>query len=68
LGRWVYADEMRSKMRDVGLQKVPGYSWFEVQNKIHTFSVGLFPSREREKIGFLEELDLKMRERGMFLQ
>jgi len=55
-------------MRDVGLQKVPGYSWFEVQNKIHTFSVGLFPSREREKIGFLEELDLKMRERGMFLQ
>jgi len=51
-------------MRDVGVQKVPGYSWFEVQNKIHTFSVGLFPSRERENIGFLEELDLKMREKG----
>ncbi|XP_045820146.1 pentatricopeptide repeat-containing protein At4g02750 [Trifolium pratense] len=66
-GRWVDADKMRAKMRDVGVQKVPGYSWVEVQNKIHTFSVGDCSHPDKERIyAFLEELDLKMREEGYF--
>jgi len=52
-------------MKDVGVQKVPGYSWVKVQNKIHTFSVGDCSHPEKERIyAYLEELDLKMREEG----
>ncbi|KZV46514.1 pentatricopeptide repeat-containing protein [Dorcoceras hygrometricum] len=41
---------------------IPGYSWVEVQNKIHTFSVGDFAHPESEIIlAFLEELDLRMK-------
>lgn len=64
-GRWVDVNKMRVKMRDVGVKKVPGYSWVEVQNKIHTFSVGDCFHPERDRIyAFLEELDLKMRREG----
>jgi hypothetical protein len=52
-GRWVDADKMRSKMRDVGVLKVPGYSWVEVQNKIHTFSVGDCSHPNKENICLL---------------
>nr|KYP67466.1 Pentatricopeptide repeat-containing protein At4g02750 family [Cajanus cajan] len=64
-GRWVDVGKMRSKMREVGVQKVTGYSWVEVQNKIHTFAVGDCLHPEKERIyAFLEELDLKMRLKG----
>ena len=64
-GRWVDVGKMRSKMRDVGVQKVPGYSWVEVQNKIHTFTVGDCLHPERDRIyAFLEELDQKMKREG----
>lgn len=64
-GRWVDVGKMRLKMRDVGVKKVPGYSWVEVQNKIHTFSVGDCFHPEKHRIyAFLEELDLKMKQEG----
>lgn len=64
-GRWVDVKKMRLKMRDTGVSKVPGYSWVEVQNKIHTFSVGDFTHADSDKIhAFLEELDLKMKKDG----
>ncbi|KAK7251721.1 hypothetical protein RIF29_35164 [Crotalaria pallida] len=64
-GRWVDVGKMRSKMKDVGVQKLPGYSWVEVQNKIHKFTVGDCFHPEKARIyAFLEELDLKMKREG----
>ncbi|XVF09492.1 hypothetical protein REPUB_Repub07fG0097800 [Reevesia pubescens] len=64
-GRWADVSKMRLKMRDTGVKKVPGYSWLEVQNKIHTFSVGDSCHPDRDKIyAYLEELDFKMRREG----
>lgn len=63
--RWHEVGAMRLKMRDTGVRKVPGYSWVEVQNKIHTFSVGGTTHPQCQKIyAFLEELDLRMRQEG----
>lgn len=61
-GRWGDVSKMRLKMRDRGVKKVTGYSWLEVQNRIHTFSVGdtLHPDRDRI-YAYLEELELKMK-------
>ncbi|KAL0397304.1 UNVERIFIED_CONTAM: Pentatricopeptide repeat-containing protein [Sesamum calycinum] len=64
-GRWVDVNKMRLKMRDTGVSKVPGYSWVEVENKIHTFSVGDSTHAESDRIyAFLEELDLRMKRDG----
>ncbi|KAK6127643.1 hypothetical protein DH2020_038622 [Rehmannia glutinosa] len=64
-GRWVDVRKMRSKMRDTGVNKIPGYSWVEVQNNIHTFSVGETNHAESDRIyAFLEELDLRMKRDG----
>ncbi|KAJ4960091.1 hypothetical protein NE237_020001 [Protea cynaroides] len=64
-GRWNDVGKMRLIMRDRGVRKVPGYSWIEVQNKVHTFSVGDSVHPDKDKIyGFLEELDLKMKRDG----
>lgn len=64
-GRWGDVGKMRLKMRDTGVKKVPGYSWIEVQNKIHTFSVGDSTHIETGRIyAFLEELDLRMKKEG----
>lgn len=64
-GRWGDVGRMRLRMRDRGVKKVPGYSWVEVQNTIHTFTVGDSVHPERDRIyTFLEELDLKMKKEG----
>ncbi|KAH6785550.1 hypothetical protein C2S51_038005 [Perilla frutescens var. frutescens] len=64
-GRWEDANKMRLKMRDTGISKTTGYSWVEVLNKIHTFSVGDFTHPDSDNIyAFLEELDLRMKEAG----
>ncbi|CAI9299853.1 unnamed protein product [Lactuca saligna] len=64
-GRWGDVGTMRLKMRDTGVKKVPGYSWVEVQNKIHTFSVGdLTHSDTPEIYAFLDDLDSKLKKEG----
>ncbi|KAJ8753653.1 hypothetical protein K2173_026329 [Erythroxylum novogranatense] len=64
-GRWPDVGKMRLKMRNKGVKKVPGYSWLEAQNKIHTFTVGDSSHPEKEKLhAFLEEMDLKMKNEG----
>ncbi|KAG6507365.1 pentatricopeptide repeat-containing protein At4g02750-like [Zingiber officinale] len=64
-GKWNDVDKMRVMMRDRGVTKVPGFSWIEANNKIHTFSVGDMIHPEKEKIyAFLEELDMKMKKQG----
>lgn len=64
-GRWEDVNKMRLRMRDTGVTKTPGYSWVEVVNKTHTFSVGDFTHPESESIvAFLKEMDLRMKEEG----
>ncbi|KAF8378631.1 hypothetical protein HHK36_029980 [Tetracentron sinense] len=64
-GRWSDVGNMRLLMRDKGVRKVPGYSWIEVQNKVHTFSVGDSMHPEKDRIyAFLEELDMWMKREG----
>ncbi|KDP41132.1 hypothetical protein JCGZ_03623 [Jatropha curcas] len=64
-GRWPDVSKMRLQMRDKGVKKVPGHSWLEAQNKIHTFTVGDCFHPERDKIyAFLEEMYLKMKHEG----
>ncbi|KAF2284118.1 hypothetical protein GH714_019207 [Hevea brasiliensis] len=67
-GRWPDVSKMRLKMRDKGVKKVPGYSWLEVQTKIHTFTVGDCFHPEKDKIyAFLEEMYMKMKHEGFIL-
>lgn len=64
-GRWYDVGQMRLKMRDKGVKKVPGYSWLEVQNKIHTFVAGDSCHPEKVRIyAFLEELESRMKQDG----
>ncbi|CAN0858086.1 Pentatricopeptide repeat-containing protein At4g02750 [Linum grandiflorum] len=65
LGRWPEVDRMRQKMRSEGVKKVPGYSWLEVQNKIHTFRVGDTSHPDKDMIyEFLGEMVQKMKQEG----
>ncbi|CAN1834232.1 Pentatricopeptide repeat-containing protein At4g02750 [Linum perenne] len=65
LGRWPEVDRMRQKMRNEGVKKVPGYSWLEVQNEIHTFRVGDTSHPETDSIhAFLAEMVQKMKDEG----
>lgn len=64
-GKWRDVGEMRIMMEERGVKKVPGFSWIEVQNKVHTFSVGDCVHPEKEKIyAFLEDLDMRMKKAG----
>ncbi|XP_059303403.1 pentatricopeptide repeat-containing protein At4g02750 [Lycium ferocissimum] len=64
-GRWRDVSKMRLKMRDTGVRKMPGYSWVEVQNQIHLFSVGDTMHPDSKRIyAFLEELELLMKKEG----
>ncbi|GAA0161808.1 hypothetical protein LIER_18041 [Lithospermum erythrorhizon] len=64
-GRWGEVRMMRLKMRDTGIKKVPGYSWIEVQNRTHVFTVGdsAHPQSGRIYV-FLEDLYLRMQREG----
>lgn len=37
-GRWKNVEEVRMKMKGIGLKKNPGCSWIEAGNKVHTFT------------------------------
>ncbi|KAK9106125.1 hypothetical protein Scep_022969 [Stephania cephalantha] len=64
-GRWGDVKRMRGTMWDKGVKKFPGYSWIEVKNKVHTFSVGDSAHPDKERIyAFLEELDQRMKKEG----
>lgn len=64
-GRWTDAGKVRKIMQEKGVRKVPGFSWMEVNNVVHTFSVGDSLHPEKDEIyTFLEELDMKMKKAG----
>ncbi|KAI3680051.1 hypothetical protein L2E82_50788 [Cichorium intybus] len=39
-GKWEGVDKTRSMMKDRGVEKVPGYSWIEVNNDTYVFGAG----------------------------
>ncbi|KAL6956571.1 hypothetical protein U1Q18_040653 [Sarracenia purpurea var. burkii] len=62
---WEEASETRKLMRDRGIVKIPGCSWVEVRNKVHTFVAGDKRNDHRDEISrFLDELGEKMRLAG----
>uniref|UniRef100_A0A7N1A0T5 DYW domain-containing protein n=1 Tax=Kalanchoe fedtschenkoi TaxID=63787 RepID=A0A7N1A0T5_KALFE len=40
LGRWDKVKTVRKSIQDKGLEKDPGCSWIEIQNKVYVFGVG----------------------------
>ncbi|KAK8948503.1 Pentatricopeptide repeat-containing protein [Platanthera zijinensis] len=64
-GGWAEVSKLRAMMRDRGVRKVPGFSWIEMENRVHTFSAGDTSHPEKEGIyAFLEELETKMKKAG----
>eukprot|EP01018_Ginkgo_biloba_P007459 Gb_18840 [translate_table: standard] len=49
-GRWDGVGMVRTLMKDRGVKKQPGYSWIEVNNKVHAFVVGDRSHPQTEKI------------------
>jgi len=48
LVRWKDAAEIRKSMKDRGVKKDQGFSWLQIQNKVHVFGVedGLHPQKD----------------------
>eukprot|EP01018_Ginkgo_biloba_P021727 Gb_04028 [translate_table: standard] len=48
-GRWNDVVKVRKRMKEMGLKKVPGCSWIEVNNRVHAFLAGdrLHPQTEK---------------------
>ena len=62
---WGEASETRKLMRDTGIMKIPGCSWVQVRNRVHTFVAGDKRNDQSDKINkFLDELGEKMRLAG----
>lgn len=62
---WEEASRIRTLMRDRGIKKVPGCSWVQVKNRMHTFIVGDKSSDQYNKLyQFLDEIRMKMKLAG----
>eukprot|EP01018_Ginkgo_biloba_P023512 Gb_17382 [translate_table: standard] len=63
--RWEDAAKMRTLMKDRGLKKMPGCSWIEVKNRVHTFVVGDRSHAQSDEIyAVLESLAVQMKAAG----
>eukprot|EP01018_Ginkgo_biloba_P028281 Gb_00409 [translate_table: standard] len=64
-GMWGDADKVRKMMKDRGVQKKPGCSWIEVNNRLHIFTVEDTSHPQTEEIyASLERLAGQMKEAG----
>nr|ADE76547.1 unknown [Picea sitchensis] len=64
-GRWDEAAKLRRLMNDRGVKKEPGYSWVQVKNMVHTFSVGDISHPQIEDIyAMLDKLAGQMKTAG----
>eukprot|EP01018_Ginkgo_biloba_P036923 Gb_03481 [translate_table: standard] len=64
-GRWDKVEKVRNLMKDRKIKKMPGCSWIEANNTVHTFLVGDTSHPQTHKIyEKLESLSGKMREAG----
>lgn len=68
-GRWEEADKVREIMKQVGLQKIPGISWIETSDGLHSFVARDKSNGRNEEIyEILEGLLGLMKEKGYVLQ
>ncbi|KAJ7959727.1 Pentatricopeptide repeat-containing protein [Quillaja saponaria] len=64
-GEWGSVSNIRSLMKERGVQKIPGYSWIDVNNITHLFvSADESHSQSVEMYLLLESLLLEMRKEG----
>ncbi|OWM85426.1 hypothetical protein CDL15_Pgr019050 [Punica granatum] len=64
-GRWEEAAKIRSQMQKRGLKKVPGQSWIQLKNTVHTFIMGADTHPNSSEIrSFLDELIERSKEIG----
>jgi pentatricopeptide repeat protein len=64
-GLWGDVAKVRAMMKERGLNKTPGCSWVEVQNRVHAFVVGdKSHPQSKEIYEFLESLISKMEKTG----
>ncbi|KAJ7569148.1 hypothetical protein O6H91_01G063500 [Diphasiastrum complanatum] len=57
--------KIRNEMKDVGVKKIPGCSWIEVDNQVHTFVVGdATQPQSKEILADLDRLAGLMEEAG----
>jgi pentatricopeptide repeat protein len=64
-GMWEDAAKIRKLMKQRGVTKKPGYSWIEVNNKVHTFCVADRSNPESEEIyATLERLTEQIKQAG----
>eukprot|EP01018_Ginkgo_biloba_P019065 Gb_20268 [translate_table: standard] len=64
-GRWDDVAKVREIMKDKGVAKTPGYSWIEIENRVHSFLVGDKTHPQSDKIyAMLESLASQMRKAG----
>ncbi|PON54193.1 DYW domain containing protein [Parasponia andersonii] len=63
--RWEEAAKMRNLMRQRGINKLPGQSWIQLKNQVHTFVMGdRSHPREAEIYSYLDELIGRLKEIG----
>ncbi|KAG6661645.1 pentatricopeptide repeat-containing protein At4g21065-like isoform X1 [Carya illinoinensis] len=63
--RWVEAANVRSLMRRRMVKKVPGQSWIQLKNQVHTFVMGdRSHPQETDIYSFLDELTGRLKEIG----
>lgn len=64
-GRWEEAAKIRRQMQKRGLKKVPGQSWIQLKNIVHTFVMGDDSHPNSSEIhAFLDELIGRLKEIG----
>ncbi|XP_059653930.1 pentatricopeptide repeat-containing protein At3g12770-like [Cornus florida] len=64
-GLWSEVAEIRNLMKQKGIRKNVGWSWIEVDKKVHVFSVGDFSHPQSQYINAeLDKLNLEMKEAG----
>ncbi|KAK4804293.1 hypothetical protein SAY86_004110 [Trapa natans] len=64
-GRWEEAATIRSQMRKRGLRKLPGQSWIQLKNVVHTFIMGDDSHPKSSEIhAFLDDLIGLLKEIG----
>lgn len=64
-GLWEKANEVRRKMKGMGVRKEPGCSWIEFGDEVHKFLAGdtLHPKSE-QLYAYLNDLFVRMKEEG----
>ncbi|KAH9313683.1 hypothetical protein KI387_022310, partial [Taxus chinensis] len=64
-GRWDDVTRVRRLMKEMGVEKEPGFSWITVRNKVHAFVARDRSHPQRERIyAKLEELSEQIKEAG----